>query len=415
MTEEVKQQNDTKQPEENSPEGEKKATGKTKEKILEEIEFERQEKMNEQRFGYFSIPYPAIAGDEAYSQNAQYHHKVVDRKVITENRGIYVQGPKSGKGPDAYFPPPEITETLQKQKDKDEESRKKKEEQKVKEEKEAKAKLKERNPFQFKPAGPQLVFSFYKKIQEDEEYLPKPVEIPEGPLTKEPDKKRFKIDHFKVKTSNRNIQAAPNKSGTHPNDYFSFYVADEALQAKLAEMNKKDIADKIQKVKDSKDAPSKIAFKPAALKLCEPFSSDKNTYQLHKDEEMEELVKQYKANKAKGNPRYQKPPNPVQHPKPFSPARMAFDGRAGLFMYKSEEFYLNNDIKYTKEFQKAEKERKELEKGTIKSIREIREMERQSAKKPFTYNKLMKSSTFAPPISSYLVNIKREFPSIKFH
>ncbi len=84
-------------------------------------------------------------------------------------------------------------------------------------------------------------------------------------------------------------------------------------------------------------------------------------------------------------------------------------------MYKSEEFYLNNDKRYTKEFQKEEKERKEKEKGTQKSIREIREMEKQNAKKPFTYNKLMKSSTFAPPISSYFVNIKREFPSIKFH
>jgi len=415
MTEEVKQPNDTNKPNESTPGGEKTTTGKTKEQILNEIEMERKEKMNEQRFGYFSIPYPAIAGDEAYSQNAQYNHKVVDRKVITENRGIYVQGPKSGKSPDVYFPPPEITPALQKQKEKDEESYKKKEAQRLKEEKEQKEKLKKQNPFQFKPSGPQLAFSFYKKIEEDEEYLPKPVPIPEGPLTMEPDKKRFKIDHFKVKTSNRNIQAAPNKSGTHPNDYFSFYAADDALQAKLAEMNQKDIADKLQKVKDSKDAVAKIPFKPASLKKCEPFSSDKDTFQLHKDDEMEGLVKKYKENKAKGNPRYQKPPNPVQHPKPFSPARMAFDGRAGLFMYKSEEFYLNNDKRYTKEFQKEEKERKEKEKGTQKSIREIREMEKQNTKKPFTYNKLMKSSTFAPPISSYFVNIKREFPSIKFH
>ncbi len=415
MSEEVKQQNDTNQHGENSPEEEKKPTGKTKEEILKEIEMEREEKMNEQRFGYFSIPYPAIAGDEAYSQNAEYKHKIVDRKVITENRGVYVQGPKSGKGPDAYFPPPEITESLLKQKEKDEESRKKREEQKVKEQKEQKEKLKARNPFQFKPSGPQLAFSFYKKIEEDDEYLPKPVPIPEGPLTKEPDKKRFKIDHFKVKTSNRNIQAAPNKSGTHPNDYFSFYGVNDELQEKLAEMNKKDIAYKLQKVKDNKEAIPKAAFKPASLKLCEPFVNDKATYQLHKDEEMDDLVKKYKENKAKGNPRYQKPPNPVQHPKPFSPARMVFDGRAGLFMYKSEEFYMNNDKRYTKEFRQEEKERKEKEKGSQKSIREIREMEKQAAKKPFTYNKLMKSSTFAPPISSYLVNIKREFPSIKFH
>ena len=35
--------------------------------------------------------------------------------------------------------------------------------------------------------------------------------------------------------------------------------------------------------------------------------------------------------------------------------------------------------------------------------------------KAFNYNRLMKSSTFASPISSYMVNIKRDFPTIKFY
>ena len=51
MTEEVKQPNDTKQPGEEGQEGEKKPIGKTKEDILNEIEMEREEKINEQRFG----------------------------------------------------------------------------------------------------------------------------------------------------------------------------------------------------------------------------------------------------------------------------------------------------------------------------------------------------------------------------
>ena len=62
---------------------------------LEEIAAERKEKDEQQRFGYFSVPYPSTIGDQAYSQKQEYHHKVVDRKVITENRGIYASAPKT--------------------------------------------------------------------------------------------------------------------------------------------------------------------------------------------------------------------------------------------------------------------------------------------------------------------------------
>ena len=305
---------------------------------LQEIDNERKERDEQQRFGYFSIPYPSTVGDQAYSRNAEYHHKVIDRKVITENRGIYAQGTKTGKGPDVYFPPPEITEKLSEQKIKDEKLREEKEKKKKEQEKIELAKLKERNPFPYKPSGPQIAFSFYKKLDDE-----KPLPPPDGPLTKVPDKKKYKIDHFKVKTEIRNIQAAPTKTGKHPNDYFDFYRADEELQKKLEEMNKQDLVDKIEKVKNNKNAESKIAFKPASLKLCGPFVNDKSTYELHTDQEIEQLLEKCKEEKLKGNKRYQKPPNPVQHDKPFSPAKMKFEGRSGLFMYKSEDYYLNKD------------------------------------------------------------------------
>lgn len=417
--------NETNNPEVKPQEEEKKVTGKTgisgktTEKILEEIEMERKQKMEEQRFGYFSIPYPAIVGDEAYSKDAEYHHQIVDRKVITEKRGIYVQGPKSGNTPDVYFPPPEFPEKMMKQKEEDNKIREEKEKKRIIEEKEEQKRLKEKYPFKFKPAGPQIAFNFYKNISnEDEKTLNlieklKPKLEPNMPLTFEPDKKRFKIDHFKVKTEERNVQAHASKTGTYPSDYFGFYRVDEDLQKKLDEMNKQDVKDKLEKVKQSKNAVHKEAFKPASMNKCEPFINDRGTFQLHNDEEMEVLLKQYKEDKKKGNERYKKPEIGYKHPKPFSPAKMQFQGRDGLFMFKSEDFYLNKDKRYDKEFQKEEKKKKEGEKKI--PIREIRELENQNKRKPFTYNKLMKSSTFAPPISSYFVNIKRDFPTIKFH
>ena len=61
---------------------------------------------------------------------------------------------------------------------------------------------------------------------------------------------------------------------------------------------------------------------------------------------------------------------------------------------------------------------KDKEKLRIKTVREKKEEEEKtkaSKRMPFTYNKLMKISRFAPPISSYTTNLKKEFPTIKFH
>ena len=55
------------------------------------------------RFGFFSIPPNQIIGDRYYSTKKEFNHKVVDRKVISEKRGIFTTIGKSGKGHDAYF------------------------------------------------------------------------------------------------------------------------------------------------------------------------------------------------------------------------------------------------------------------------------------------------------------------------
>ena len=133
MAEEVKNNIIIKKPEEETPKPAEQPKTKKEidiEKSLELIEAERKEKSEMQRFGYFSIPYPSTVGDQAYSQNQEYHHKVVDRKVITENRGIYVQGPKSGKSPDVYFPPPEIPKKWEERLEKDKKIREEKEKKK---------------------------------------------------------------------------------------------------------------------------------------------------------------------------------------------------------------------------------------------------------------------------------------------
>ena len=403
---------EVKSPEGETPENPQSSDNSPSKKALDiqrslmEIDLERKERDEQQRFGYFSVPYPSTIGDQAYSQKQEYHHKVVDRKVITENRGIYVQGPKSGKGPDAYFPPPESTDKLMKQKEEDEKIREKKEKKRKEEELIEKKRLKERNPFPFKPGGPQIQFSFYKKLNDDK---------PELPLAKEPLKKSYKLDHWKVKTEIRNIQASPLKTGNHPNDYFYFYHSDDQLQEKLKELNAKEKEERLAKIKQRKNAQPKAVFKPASLKKCDPFVSDKETYELHNEQEIGELLNEYKEIKKKGNQRYIKPKDPL-HDRPFAPAKLKFDGRNGLFMYKNEEFYMNNDQRYSKEYLKDWKKiKKEENDNAIKQREKENEERKKKFLKPFTYNRLMKSSTFAPPISSYMVNIKRDFPSIKFH
>ncbi len=80
MSEEVNQSPDNNQSAENASPSKKEMDIQ---RSLMEIDNERKEKDEQQRFGYFSVPYPSTIGDQAYSQKQEYHHKVVDRKVIS--------------------------------------------------------------------------------------------------------------------------------------------------------------------------------------------------------------------------------------------------------------------------------------------------------------------------------------------
>ena len=210
-------------------------------KTLERIEQERREMDSVPRYGFFSIPFPQTVGDQAYSSNAEYKHKVIDRKVITEKRGIYVQSPRKGKGKDVYFSPVEdlTTEQLNEIKAKNKEDEEKYL-QKVQERKEKKS----TGP-SFRYPGPQDMFGFYKGEESS---------VPDKPLYKEKNRFRF-IQDRKVVTEKRGIFTNPTKLGTNltPNDYFSFHQTDASLQEQI-----KQRAEDEQKQKDKERNGSRI-------------------------------------------------------------------------------------------------------------------------------------------------------------
>ena len=365
-------------------------------KQIEMIQNDRKEMDQYRRFGFFTIPYPATVGDLAYSAtNQKKNYQIIDGKIKTENRNIFVPPLKKGKGTDVYFSPvePESQEII--------DSHIKMNEIEYKQLLEKVNKRKEKQPkTEFKPAGPQETFSFYKDI---------PTPEPTGSLYIRPDPKRFILEGGKVKTENRGIFTNPTKVGiAHPNDYFQFYYADEPTQERIKILGQKDIQDKLDTVqlRKKKIPDPRPPFSPASLKKCEPFSSVSETYGIYNDAEKEEKLKEYAEYKKKGNPKFHRslPKGSVKHDKPFSPARLIWIGRDGLF----------DDNLYTL----PEMTEKDKEKLKIKSVRERKEEEEKLKpyrRNPFTYNKLMRISRFSPPISSYTTNLKKEFPTIKFH
>ena len=362
----------------------------------EMIKQDRDEMDTLHRFGYFTIPYPATVGDEAYSHiNQKKNYQIIDGKIKTENRNIFVAPLKKGKGPDVYFSPvePESQDTIDKYKAMNEVD-KKNELKKVQQRKENKANI------TFKPAGPQETFSFYRDIQTPEST---------GTLYITPDPKRFIMEGQKVKTENRGIFTNPTKLGIpHPNDYFGFYFADEPTQERIKTLGEKDIKDKLDKVQilKKKLPPPRPPFSPASLKKCEPFSNNIETYGVYNEAEKEQKLKEYAEYKKKGNPKYSKslPKGSVKHDKPFQPARLVYIGRDGLF----------DDNLYTLP-EMTEKDKAKLKIKTVREKKEEEEKSKATKRVPFTYNKLMKISKFAPPISSFTTNLKKEFPTIKFH
>ena len=366
------------------------------EKQLELIQSERNEMDELRRFGFFTIPYPATVGDLAYTRDREKkNYQVVDGKIIIEKRNIFVPPLKKGKGNDIYFIPvePESEEIIEKHKNLNEIE--------YKQLMDKVNKRKQKQPrIEFKPAGPQETFSFYKDI-------PTPEATQTLYIT--PDPKRFILEGYKVKTENRNIYTFPTKVGVaHPNDYFQFYFADDPTQERIKILGEKDIKDKLDKVqlRKKKIPDPRPPFSPASLKKCEPFSSNIETYGIYTDAEKEEKLKEYAEYKKKGNPRYHKslPKGSVEHMKPFAPARLIWIGRDGLF----------NDQLYTLP-EMTEKDKAKLKVKSVRERKEEEEKTKSQRRNPFTYNKLMKTSRFAPPISSFTTNLKKEFPTIKFH
>ena len=51
-------------------------------------------------FQFLQIKYQEI---DYYSRKNEFNHKIVDRKIISEKRGIFTTPGKSGSGHDAYF------------------------------------------------------------------------------------------------------------------------------------------------------------------------------------------------------------------------------------------------------------------------------------------------------------------------
>lgn len=360
-------------------------------KALKRIDREREEMDETSRFGYFSIPYPATVGDKAYSQKKEYHHKIVEGKVITEKRGIFTQPPKKGKGNDVYFEPiePVSKETIEKFKkmNYDEIQNHRKE---ILEKKENKVVLPH-----FVPAGPQPLKGFYES---DEKY------VPNGPLTKE--KNRFKyIKDGRVVTEKRGIYSSASKIGPNPIpvDFFSYPFLDKELlnqyQKIEVEERKQDI---IKKRSKSTIKSYKKPFAPASLKKNECFSSIPETYGAYDQETIKKRLEEYSEIKKMGKPKYQKcvPKGSFHHDKPFIPPKLISTGRDALF----------NDDLYKIPTQQLKRNQSEK----VLSLRERRERENKNRRNPFTYNKLMNQSTFSPPINSFAINIKREFPSVFF-
>ena len=366
----------------------------SKARTLEQIKSERDEMDNMQRFGYFSIPYPAIVGDEAYSQNQEYpNHKVVDHKVIIEKRGIYTTIPKIGKTNDVYFSTvePVSQEMIDKYKQMNvEQTKKVHDEIQLRKEKPTKV--------AFKPPGLSKLKGYY-----DEEHEPN-----DGPLFILPNKQRF-IQGMKVVTEKRGVYSHATKLNfSLPSDLFSYPESNDFYDEILNKMkedkkNKGNNEGGGEENEKKQNKQFKKPFQPASLNRCEPFANNEQTYGMYTEDEIEKGLNEYKDYKKHGNRRYEKilPPGSVKHMKAFMPAKLVSTGRDALF---------NDDL-----YKIPEIEEKKVKPKTEEELKKEEEEKKKRSRPPFTYNKLMNISTFSPPITSFSVNLKREFPSIKFH
>ena len=346
-------------------------------KIMEATKQSFDEIATQPRFGYFSIPPNQIIGDRYYSQNKEYNHKVVDRQVITEKRGIYTTIGKSGKGHDAYFQSFDTT---------DEGVQKRLMDGWKKDRKEHLEKIAE-----LKNHIPTPVFKYPGVQHYRDEFDKNPVERT-GPIYKDKPRIAKKIDG-KVVTEKRGIFTQPMKKGFNntPGIYFRYIPFHESDENKVNEIiQAKTLRNKKKRPQSSipLQKADRVAFKPAALKKNECFSNIRETYG-YEDKYFDNLKKMSEDDRKRINQKFNKklPPGAITHMRPFTPSHLGKTGRDGLF---DQRVWDCPQIP---------------EKRVIVNQREKKEY-----KTPYRYNIIHQQSKFSPPIMTNNTNMRNYYP-----
>jgi len=346
-------------------------------KIMEATKQSFDEIATQPRFGYFSIPPNQIIGDRYYSQNKEYNHKVVDRQVITEKRGIYTTIGKSGKGHDAYFQSFDTT---------DEGVQKRLMDGWKKDRKEHLEKIAE-----LKNHIPTPVFKYPGVQHYRDEFDKNPVERT-GPIYKDKPRIAKKIDG-KVVTEKRGIFTQPMKKGFNntPGIYFRYIPFHESDENKVNEIiQAKTLRNKKKRPQSSIPLQKayRVAFKPAALKKNECFSNIRETYG-YEDKYFDNLKKMSEDDRKRINQKFNKklPPGAITHMRPFTPSHLGKTGRDGLF---DQRVWDCPQIP---------------EKRVIVNQREKKEY-----KTPYRYNIIHQQSKFSPPIMTNNTNMRNYYP-----
>ena len=338
-------------------------------KIMEATKQSFDEIATQPRFGYFSIPPNQIIGDRYYSQNKEYNHKVVDRQVITEKRGIYTTIGKSGKGHDAYFQSFDTT---------DEGVQKRLMDGWEKDRKEHLEKIAE-----LKNHIPTPVFKYPGVQHYQDEFDKNPVERT-GPIYKDKPRIAKKIDG-KVVTEKRGIFTQPMKKGFNntPGIYFRYIPFHESDENKVNEIiQAKTLRNKKKRPQSSIPLQKayRVAFKPAALN--------------YEDKYFDNLKKMSEDDRKRINQKFNKklPPGAITHMRPFTPSHLGKTGRDGLF---DQRVWDCPQIP---------------EKRVIVNQREKKEYERTHGKTPYRYNIIHQQSKFSPPIMTNNTNMRNYYP-----
>ncbi len=357
-------------------------------KILDQATKDNDKYGEMQRFGYFSIPVNNLLGDCYYSQEKEFNHKVIDRVVVSEKRGIWTQPGKSGKNHDAYFQSLDTTDNnVQKRLEEGLKSDYDKLMKKVNERKNKQVEV----PFKY--PGAQTYKDFYDKNPFKRNY----------PIDKDPPK-HYKVVDQKVIIENRGIYTQPMKKGFNntPGILFKFTPLGHDKDEKLDIAKIKKLQDIEHKKRCVSACPPQTAYKkaffPASLKKNEPFFNIQQTYG-YEPKYYDKLKKESDAKRKSNEQKFERknPPGSFKHDRPFTPASLSKIGREGLF---DQKIWNCPSIP---------------EKIEIVNAREKAERERKNRRDPFIYNRLQDASKFSPSIVNNQINLKHNYPTVFNH